>query len=87
LNQIDSNEKVEGIIISGKVNKTNIATFSIKKLLAEVEEMAGCSPIAVNYFKIDEVVHLQATSSFFKTLLQHPGLYCAQAVDVSMFDM
>ncbi len=87
LNQIGPDEKAEGIIISGKVNKTNIEIFSINKLLAEVEEMAGCSPIEVNYFKIDNVVYLQATSSFFKTLLQHRGLYCAQAVDVSMFDM
>lgn len=87
LRSLETRDRQEGIIISGKREATGTEPLPMAQLLKDVEARSGCAPLAVNYFSVDNVVHLCASSRFFDSLLQHQGLLCAQAVDVSMLDM
>lgn len=79
----EADDRREGIVISG----TQAEPFPIDQLLQAVETVSRCTPQEVNYFSVENVAHVCASSRFFSALLQHPGLCCAQAVDVSMLDL
>jgi len=83
----DANDRVEGIIMSGYPGENGLEPFEMGQLLREVEAIAGCSPLEVHVFGVEDVVHLCASSRFFGVLLQHEGLFCAQAVDLNLFDL
>ncbi|MCB9317606.1 MAG: S8/S53 family peptidase [Lewinellaceae bacterium] len=83
LRPLEADDRREGIVISGMPAEP----FQMDQLLKAVEAASGCAPQEVNYFSVENVAHVCASSRFFGALLQHQGLYCAQAVDVSMLDM
>lgn len=78
---------VEGIILSGYVAGGEVHPYPIGTMLTEITAQTSCSPVALRPFSVADVVHLRAPGPFFEALLEHEALYCAQAVDVSMFDM
>lgn len=87
LRSSDAEHIMEGIVLSGRPAEGGITPFPISELLAAAQKMSGCAPLEVNYFGVQDVVHLRAPGAFFEALFEHEELYCAQAVDVSMFDM
>ncbi len=87
LNSCPEDQEVEGIIVAGPQEGTGAGNLSADRLLKETEEQAGCAPGEVGTFRRKEVIHLVAARRFYDVLLDHPGLHCAQAVDVSVFDL